>query len=443
MSTASPSRLGHLPFARFLRTEAASGVLLLLATMAALIWANSPWSGAYEAAAHLDVAIRLGPWELNKTLLHWINDGLMAIFFFLVGLEIKREMLTGELASPRLAALPIAAAIGGMAVPAAIYALFNQGGPGAGGWGVPMATDIAFSLGILAMLGKRVPAALKVFLAALAIVDDLGAVLVIAIFYTDAISWSSLAGGGALLALSLGLNRLGVRRPLVYALIGVAIWLLFLRSGVHATVAGVLMAFTIPSKRRIDTISFIADARRIVDEFERVDDPLPLTNAEQCDLVGELETRCEEVQPPLQRIEHSLHPWVAFGIMPLFALANAGLVVSGDFFAVAGNPVGLGIILGLVVGKPLGVLLATLLAVRLGLASLPRGVGVAHLAGVGCLAGVGFTMALFIAGLAFGESPLLDSAKAGTLIASTISGVLGVVVLVVTGRRARAKPAAA
>jgi len=288
MSTASPSRLSHLPFARFLRTEAASGVLLLLATIAALIWANSPWSGAYEAAAHLDVAIRLGPWELNKTLLHWINDGLMAIFFFLVGLEIKREMLTGELASPRLAALPIAAAIGGMAVPAAIYALFNQGGPGAGGWGVPMATDIAFSLGILAMLGKRVPAALKVFLAALAIVDDLGAVLVIAIFYTDAISWSSLAGGGALLALSLGLNRLGVRRPLVYALIGVAIWLLFLRSGVHATVAGVLMAFTIPSKRRIDTISFIADARRIVDEFERVDDPLPLTNAEQCDLVGEL-----------------------------------------------------------------------------------------------------------------------------------------------------------
>ena len=443
MSTSGTPGTRHHPLARFLHTEAASGVLLLLATIAALLWANSPWGGAYEAAAHLEIAIRVGPWELVKTLLHWINDGLMAIFFFLVGLEIKREMQTGELASPRLAALPIAAAIGGMAVPAAIYTLCNQGGPGASGWGVPMATDIAFSLGILAMLGKRVPAALKGFLAALAIVDDLGAVLVIAVFYTESISWGSLAGGAALLALSLGLNHLGVRRPLAYALIGIVIWLLFLRSGVHATVAGVLMAFTIPSKRRIDTISFIANARGIVDEFERADDPLPLTNAEQHALVGRLEARCEEVQPPLQRIEHTLQPWVAFGIMPLFALANAGLVVGGDFLAVAGNPIGLGIILGLVVGKPLGVLLATWLAIRLGLASLPRGVGVTHLAGIGCLAGVGFTMALFIAGLAFGESANLDSAKAGILIASTISGVLGVVVLLVAARRAPGKSAAA
>lgn len=425
--------------AGFFRTEAASGILLLIAAVAALLWANSPWKGAYEALLHVEVAVRIGPWELAKSLLHCINDGLMAIFFFLVGLEIKRELLTGDLASPQRAALPIAAAIGGMAIPALIYAAINHGSPGAGGWGIPMATDIAFSLGILALLGDRVPAGLRVFLAALAIVDDLGGVLVIAIFYTDSIAWSSLAYGALLLGLSALLNRLGVRRPLVYGLIGIVLWLLFLRSGVHATVAGVLLAFTIPSRRRIDTVRFMQEARGIIDEFERVDDPLPLTNDDQRVLVRELETRCEAVQPPLQQIEQALHSWVAFVIMPVFALANAGLYLGGDFLAMMSDRIGLGVAAGLIIGKPLGVVGAALLARHLRIAEMPRGVDAWHLVGAGCLAGVGFTMALFISTLAFRDAAQLSAAKAGTLMGSVLSGVIGVAVLLYAAHRAQTR----
>jgi NhaA family Na+:H+ antiporter len=423
-----------LPLVRFVRTQAFSGALLLAVALLALAWANSPWAGWYQAIGHLPIRVGVGGSLLDQSLAHWINDGLMAVFFFLVGLEIKREVMTGELASLRRAALPIAGAVGGMILPAGIYAVVNAGGPGAAGWGIPMATDIAFSLGILALLGERIPAGLKVFLAALAIVDDLGAVLVIAVFYTESISWWSLAIGAVLLAVSSLINRLGVRRPLAYALLGVGLWLTFLASGVHATIAGVLLAFTIPAQRRIDTVQFIRDGRAIIDEFERVDDPLPLTNDPQRALVRDLETRCEQVEPPLQRIEHHLHPWVAYAIMPLFAFANAGVLFAGDGLAFASDRVGLGIVLGLLVGKPLGVSGAAWLAVRGGLAALPEGVRFAHLFGASCLAGIGFTMALFIANLAFAEGPAQDIAKIAILVASAIAGLVGLSVLWWIGR---------
>ncbi len=423
-----------LPLARFVHTQAFGGVLLLVAAVAALAWANSPWAGGYDALRHLHLNVGAGDARLDHSLVHWINDGLMVVFFFLVGLEIKRELLTGELASPRRAALPIAAAIGGAAVPAGIYAVINAGSDTVHGWGIPMATDIAFSLGLLALLGNRVPAGLKVFLAALAIVDDLAAVLVIAAFYTDAISWWSLAVGAALVAVSYALNRLGVRRPMVYAVIGIVMWLAFLESGVHATIAGVLLAFTIPAQRRIDTISFIRESRTIIDEFERVDDPLPLTNEPQRALVRELETACEQVEPPLQRIEHSLHPYVAFGIMPLFAFANAGVVLDGGLASLASDRVALGVACGLLIGKPIGVCLATWLVVRFGVATLPAGVRFAHIVGVGFLAGIGFTMSLFIAGLAFGDGPALNTAKTAILFASTACGIIGLALLHRIGR---------
>jgi NhaA family Na+:H+ antiporter len=414
---------------RFTHTEAFGGALLLFATVIALAWANSPWAASYAEVWHTHIRVGIGSHEINHSAVEWINDGLMCVFFFLVGLEIKREMLTGELASARRAAFPIAAAIGGMVVPAAIFASLNHGGGGAAGWGIPMATDIAFSLGLLALLGSRVPVALKVFLAALAIVDDLGAVLVIAVFYTDSISWSSLTCGLVLLGVSAALGRMGVRRPIVYALLGVLVWLTFLGSGVHATIAGVLLAFTIPARRKIDTVQFIRDGRAIIDTFEQVDDPLPLTNEPQRALIRDLEARCEAVEPPLQRIEHALHPWVAYGIMPLFALANAGLVIDGGFAHGLAQPIGLGVLLGLVVGKPLGILAATWLAVRLGMASRPEGVSMPQLVGVGILAGIGFTMSLFITNLAYSDDALRAAAKAAIMTASLISAVLGLMVL--------------
>lgn len=422
--SATPRRL-LLPLSRFLQTEALGGTVLLIATLAAMAWANSPWSDSYEKVWNTRMAVGLGDFMLNKPLILWINDGLMAIFFFVVGLEIKRELLIGELASLRNASLPVAAAIGGMVAPAALYALLNIGSPGIRGWGVPMATDIAFALGVLALLGDRVPAGLKIFLAALAIVDDLGAVLVIAIFYTEGISWSVLTLGSLLLLASFAMNRAGVRKPLAYALIGIMVWIALLKSGVHATVAGVLMAFTIPPTRRIDTISFIREGRGIIDEFERVDDPTPLTNDPQRALVRELETRCEAVQAPLQRIEHVLHPWVSFVIMPLFALANAGIALDAQFIDAVSDRIGMGVIAGLLIGKPLGVFLASWLAVRIGVAALPSDTNWTSIFGASCLAGIGFTMSMFIAGLAFENPASLSAAKAGVLSASIVAGCLG------------------
>ncbi|MFN2400421.1 MAG: Na+/H+ antiporter NhaA [Gemmatimonadaceae bacterium] len=415
------------PFQQFARTESSGGIVLLVSTAVALVWANSPWSQSYFDLWERKFTLGVEGGVLTMSLHHWINDGLMAVFFFLVGLEIKREMLVGELASARLAALPIAAAIGGMVVPAAIYVAFNAGGPGARGWGIPMATDIAFALGVLALLGPRVPAALKVFLAALAIADDIGAVLVIAVFYTADLSWASLALGGGLLAALIAVNRSGVRHPAIYLLLGVALWGAFLSSGVHATVAGVLFAMTIPSRTRINEDEFVRRAKESLREFEQAcgPDTSVLSNNQQQEAVHALEGACEGVQAPLLTMERKLHALVAFGIMPLFALANAGVRVSAELFAGISWAVTLGVFVGLLLGKPLGITALSWLSVRRGMAALPGAVRWRELHGVSWLGGIGFTMSLFIANLAFGTTNLLDSAKIGILLASLAAGVVG------------------
>ncbi|MGH7719863.1 MAG: Na+/H+ antiporter NhaA [Gemmatimonadaceae bacterium] len=414
------------PFQQFVQTESAGGIVLLACTAVALVWANSPWAASYFHLWETPLTVGAPRVGLTMSLHHWINDGLMAVFFFLVGLEIKRELLVGELASPRQAALPIAAALGGMLVPAAIYAALNAGSEGAAGWGIPMATDIAFALGVLALLGPRVPVSLKVFLTALAIADDIGAVLVIALFYTAAIDWTSLGVGAVVLALLAAVNRGGVRHPTVYSLLGVVLWVAFYRSGVHATVAGVLLALAIPSRTRIKEDEFVERAHTSLREFERACGPgtTVLSSREQQEAVHTLESACEEVQSPLMRIEHKLHGVVAFGIVPLFALSNAGVPL-GDVAGSIALPITLGVVLGLVLGKPLGITLFAWGAVRLGLASRPGDATWRMLHGVSWLGGIGFTMSLFIANLAFGEGSRLDSAKIGILGASVAAAAMG------------------
>jgi NhaA family Na+:H+ antiporter len=380
----SPLERWVRPLVRFLHVEAASGIALLACTALALAAANSPLAGAWHAFFQVPVALRVGPLALDWTLEHWINDALMAVFFFVVGLEIKREFASGELRDPKQAALPIVAAAGGMIVPAAIYFSLQLGQPGERGWGIPMATDIAFVVGSLALLGPRVPHGLKILLLALAIVDDLGAIAVIAVGYSAGIEPGALAAGAAGLGLCVLLERVGVRAVGIYLCVGAATWLAFALSGVHPTVAGVLLGLLTPAS-----------------------------------------PTAPESVAPLERLELALHPWVAFGIMPLFALANAGVRVEASALR---DPVAGAVALGLVLGKPIGVLLFCALFVRLGLARLPAGVGWPVLAGGGCLAGIGFTMALFIAGLAL-EGGLLDAAKIGILGGSALSALLGALLL--------------
>lgn len=359
----------------FFKLEAASGIVLFACAVAALVWANSPFAASYHTLWQVSVA--------GLSLHHWMNDGLMAIFFLVVGLEIKREITQGELSSIQKASLPIAAALGGMVVPALIYAFFNQGTAGAAGWGIPMATDIAFALGVLNLLGKRVPASLKLFLTAFAIVDDMGAVLVIALFYTAQISWLFLALGFGILGALFILNRMGVLRSSIYLTLGVLVWFTFLKSGIHATVAGVLLAFVIPTRTGI-------------------------------------------------KLEHTLHPWVSFGIMPLFALANAGVSLSGGTLF---HPVNLGIIAGLILGKQIGITLFSWAAVRLRFAALPEGIRWIQLYATGWLGGIGFTMSLFITNLAFSEAYLVDLAKLGILTASVLAGGIGAAILFLSSRK--------
>jgi len=419
------------PFQEFFQREASSGILLIAATILALIWANSQWSDSYTMLWHTYISIKIGSFEIAKDLSHWINDGLMAIFFFVVGLEIKREVMVGELSSPRQAMLPIVAAIGGMVVPAGLYLIFNPNGPGSDGWGIPMATDIAFALGVLSLLGKRVPLSLKIFLTAVAIVDDLGAVLVIAIFYTSEIMWVSLAIAAVFLGALAAMNRLGVRDPIVYTILGLGLWVAFLKSGVHATIAGVLLALTIPVRTRINTKEFVDNANYFLDKFENNGEPGEdvLTNKTQRTALMGIEMAAEHAQTPLQRMEHKLHPWVSYFIMPVFAFANAGVTISGDFLSVFTQPVTLGIMVGLIFGKQIGVFAGSYLAVKLKWADLPSGMTWPRLYGLSLLAGIGFTMSLFIASLAFGESEYLAPAKAGILVASLVSGLFGAFIL--------------
>jgi NhaA family Na+:H+ antiporter len=429
--TNSPStanaRIGLLrPFQEFFRLEASGGILLLLCAAVALAWANSPWASSYFELWQTIVTAGAGDLVISKPLLLWINDGLMAIFFFVVGLEIKREVLVGELSSPGQAALPLVAALGGMVVPALFYVGFNTGTDTINGWGVPMATDIAFALGILALLGPRAPLALKIFLTALAIVDDLGAVLVIALFYTAKISLGSLMIGAGLLVILIAANRLGIRRTSVYVVLGLGLWVAFLKSGVHATIAGVLLALTIPARRLIDAPSFRDRAEALVGLFAKNVKPgRSEPTADQQDAVHALEEACQRIETPLARMEHALHGWVAFGIMPLFALANAGVAFGSGAWSAFGTTVTLGILFGLFVGKQVGVFAFSWVAVRMGWAIMPTGITWRHIYGVSCLTGVGFTMALFISNLAFSDASVLDDAKIGIFAASLLAGLLG------------------
>lgn len=431
-------------FQEFFHSEAAGSVLLMLTALAALVWANSPWSAEYFDLAHTYVGVSWGDAVFKLSLQHWINDGLMAVFFFVIGLEVKREIVLGELSSFDQAILPVSAAVGGMLVPALFYlgvqALGGFSQPeGAAGWGIPMATDIAFALGILSLFGKRVPLSLKVFLTALAIADDLGAILVIALFYTESIDWTALAVAALfLLAIHIAARR-GTRSLLAYSLLALGGWAALLASGIHATVGGIVVAMLVPVTAKLSPQEF----------FERTGDRLehlrgkPLSSSSmvadksQLDALDDLYLTVEDMRPAGIALEHLLHPLQVFLILPLFAFFNSGVRLDGEVLASAVNPISLGILAGLVLGKPVGVLLFSWLAVRTGQARLPAGVSWGHLLGVGCLAGVGFTMSIFISDLAFAEPLTQAWSKFAIMVASLTAGVAGYLIL----RRATASAA--
>ena len=378
------SRQMIMPFQRFFKQEASSGIVLLTFAVMAMGLANSPWAAAYEEILHWKVSVGMGDFQLSMSLLHWINDGLMAVFFFVIGMEIKREFLFGELKSPSSTLLPIAAAVGGMVVPALLYTAFNIGRPTISGWGVSMATDIAFSLGVLAFAAPRAPRAVVVFLTALAIVDDLGGILVIALFYSSDLHGPSLLAGAAVLLVLFWLSRRNVQSVLLYLIGGGLLWYAFLQGGIHPTIAGVLLGFSIPA--------------------------------------GTEETHGASL---LRKLEHRLTPWSAFFVMPVFALSNAGIAIDGGSVGNLLTPVGLGIMTGLFLGKPLGIFLSAYGLIRLRVVALPAGVRTAHFLGAGMLGGIGFTMSLFIAALAFTDGQALMTAKTAVVAASVLSGLAG------------------
>ncbi len=419
----------------FTRLAASGGIVLLIATILALFLGNSPLAETFFAFWDRPLAFSFGDSSLAEPLLAWVNDGLMVIFFFVVGLEIKREILSGELAEPKQAALPVSAALGGMILPAIIYLLFNWGGPGIAGWGIPMATDIAFTLGILTVLGKRVPFSLKVFFTALAIADDLGAILVIALFYAVEISWLSLGVAGLFFLALVGLNRARVRAVLPYALLGIGLWLAFLESGVHATIAGVLLALTIPTRSPPEMRGLLLQAVTLLDSFELPVEWQGEADSRQQAAARRLESIADRMQSPSQQLETGLTPWTTYVILPIFALANAGVALGGQASPNLLSPVSLGILFGLVVGKPLGISLFAWFSVRLGLAELPRGVSWGQLFAASGLAGIGFTISLFIASAAFEDATLVDTAKVAILVASILAALLGTLLLFLSSPR--------
>jgi len=419
------------PFSRYANREAISGFLLIICSIVALVWANSGVGESYDELWHTHLSLGFGDFMIDKPLHIWINDGLMALFFFYVGLEIKQEVKVGELSDLNQAMLPFFAALGGMIVPAGLFLLIVQNGPGVEGWGIPMATDIAFSLGILMLLGKRVPNSMKVFLTAFAIVDDIGAVMVIAFYYSDGISWNMLYLAGGVLGILFLIKQLNVRNATVYFLFGVVIWYLVLQSGVHPTVAGIAVALMIPTNNRIRMRTFAAETRSAVSEFMdyKANSVRQFLARRQLRAISEMEDYIDMVQPPLQKLEHHLHPYVALGIMPLFALANAGVVLGGAHATLV-TPLSVGIVIGLLFGKVIGIVLFSWLSVKLKLSTLPSGTRWVHLAGLGFLGGIGFTMSLFISNLAFsGNVDLLTPAKIGILVGSTLSGIIGLSIL--------------
>jgi NhaA family Na+:H+ antiporter len=410
------------PFARFLAIEAAAGGILLIFTVAALVLSNSPWAHSFLNVWETQIGFQVGAWEFGRTLRDWINDGLMTLFFFLVSLELKRELVLGELRSPRMAALSISAALGGMLVPAALYLMIQAGQPGQHGWGTVMATDTAFVIGCLALLGSRIPQTLRVFMLSLAIIDDIGAILVVAIGYSSHIAWPALALAALGVAVVRAMAALGFRGFPIYFLIGGFIWVAVDASGIHATVTGVILGLMTPARRWVSDDRLYAILKQVI-AHPASDEGSGDTRDRNTLQVAEVAAR--ETLSPVERLEIALHPWVGFVIMPLFAFANAGVSLSMDNL---GDPVTLAVFVGFVVGKPVGVLSFGWLAVRAGIAIRPPELSWGSLAGGGLLAGIGFTMALFIANLAFSES-LIGSAKLGILLASVVSALAGLALL--------------
>jgi len=420
---------------RFIKDESFSGILLFIVTLAAVIVANSAFSESYFELWDKKLGIAVGEHTISMNLTHWINDGLMAIFFLMVGLEIKRELLIGELSSVKKASFPIIAAAGGMVIPALVYFSFNMEDPK--GFGIPMATDIAFALGILMLLGKRVNPALKLFLVALAVVDDLGAVLVVATVYTNEIHAGYFLHAGIVYALIWILNKRGVTSLTPYLLLGIALWFYIHAIGIHATIAGVLLAFAIPIKSKVNEGEFITDMRDHVHEFEKNVDKKPILNHHQIDILENIAYKYDKVQNPLLKLEHQLHGLSAFLIMPIFAFANAGVIL--DFSAVSQNMmIVLGVVLGLLVGKPIGIFGFTYLATKLKFVNKPDDISWSEIMAVGFLGGIGFTMSIFITQLAFLDAGVISAVKLGIFFASFIAGVIGVL-LILNATRSKAK----
>lgn len=420
-----------IPVNRFISNSTTSGILLFASAIIALILANSPLKDAYHHFWENTFTVGFGDFTVSKSLHHWINDGLMSVFFFVVGLELKREIMAGELSKPKDAILPIFAALGGMVVPALLYYLFNSTGEASNGWGIPMATDIAFALGILYLLGNRVPISLKVFLTALAIVDDLGAVMVIAFFYTSDISTISLLIGGVFFAVLILANLLGVRSTVFYGIVGIGgLWLAFLLSGIHATIAGVIVALTIPANVKIEDKSFVKKMNDLTNEFEKTTpNNVTLITSDQLHILDKIRRYSKAAMTPLQRLEHGMHPLVGFVVMPIFALANAGITFSGSFLNNLISNVSLGVIFGLALGKFIGIVGFSKLLVKLKLTTLPEGVKWRQIYGTALLAGIGFTMSLFITDLAFEDSDYILQAKIGIFAASILCGIGGYLTL--------------
>lgn len=417
------ARVARRPLDRFLQIEAASGILLLVSAAIALLWANSPWHASYTRFWHTPLGIRAGEFAFERPLEWVVNDGLMVIFFFVVGMEIRREVHHGELSEWRRAALPMAAALGGMLMPAALYLAFAGGADTRSGWGVSMATDIAFAVGILTLLGKRVPAALRVLLLALAVIDDLGAIIVIAIFYASGIALSGFIIAAAGIGSILAMQRFGIRSKLAYVVPGVVVWAGIYSAGVHPTIAGVILGLMTPVRAWLGPEGFIRGVREELDLLSQAAPRALSTHAFSGALQHVNEARREALSPAESLIE-ALHPWVAFGIMPLFALANAGVHIEGGALSEDAWTVGIAVSVGLVFGKPLGILIASAITLRLGIAKLPQGMTMRHILVLGVVAGIGFTMALFIAPLAFDDAGLLSAAKLGVLAASGVAAVL-------------------
>ncbi len=411
---------------RFIKDESFSGVLLFVATIAAVIVANSALSESYFALWHMALGVTIGDFIISMDLMHWINDGLMALFFLMVGLEIKRELLIGELSSVQKASFPIVAAIGGMIVPALVYVLFNMDNPK--GFGIPMATDIAFALGILMLLGKKVNPALKLFLVALAVVDDLGAVIVVATVYTSEIHAEYFIHAALVYALIWALNMKKVTMLTPYLLLGIALWIFIHSVGIHATIAGVLLAFAIPISSKVEEDDFIKNTKKSVDIFEKNIDDIPILNHHQIDALEDIAYNYEKVQNPLVKLEHQLHSFSAFFIMPLFAFSNAGVVL--DFSAVSSNlMIVIGVVLGLIIGKPIGIVGLTYIAQKLKIVKKPDDLGWDEIIAVGFLGGIGFTMSIFITQLAFLDQSVIDAVKLGIFFASFIAGTIGIILI--------------